>query len=70
MKESCSLALIYEIAYQELGPDDAKKTVSGVLISVLNELEKAEVQVTSYNLEQSLALIAERFASAAGKLIS
>ncbi len=70
MKSTCSLSLIYEIANEEFGPDNAKKTVSGVLISVLNELEKANVPVSEYNLEKSLALIADKFATAAGKLAS
>jgi hypothetical protein len=70
MKSTCSLSIIYDIAYEELGPEDAKKTVSGVLISVIKELEMADVPVNENNLEKSLELIADKFASAAGRLAS
>jgi hypothetical protein len=70
MKSSCSLALIYEIANDELGSENAKKTVSGVLLTVIDELERANAPVNEYNLEKSLDLIANRFATAAGRLAS
>jgi hypothetical protein len=70
MNSTKALSLIYDIAHEELGPEDAKKTVSGVLISVINELEAAKVPVSEDSLNKSLSFIADRFARAAGRLAS
>jgi hypothetical protein len=70
MNSTKTLAHIYEIVLSEVGRDDAKKTVSGVLMSVLTELERANVPVNEANLSKALDFVAEKFTKAAGKQLS
>lgn len=70
MKPTKSLEIIYELALRSVGPEDAKKTVTGVLNSIIVELEAANVPVTDDNIAKSLAFMAERFVQAARRQAS
>lgn len=70
MKASKSIEIIYELALHSVGPADAKRTVSGILASVITELEAANVPVTDDNIAKSLAFMADKFAQAARRRAS
>lgn len=65
MNTNKSISVIYEMILAEMGPEDAKKTVSGVVYSAIMELEAADIPVTEENLSRALSFIAEKFVNAA-----
>lgn len=70
MTTSKAITTIYAIAEAEVGKEDAKKTISGIIYSVLNELEEAGAPVTEENFSKSLTFIAEGFLKAARRHVA
>jgi hypothetical protein len=65
MNTSKAISVIYEIAQLQMGAEDARKTVAGVLMSVLTELEAQKAPASEDNIAKALTFLAEKFVTAA-----
>lgn len=63
-----AISTIYEIAKDEVGQEDAKRVVSGIMLSVLTEIEDSGASVTEENLAKALEFVAHNFLKAARRL--
>jgi hypothetical protein len=62
-----AIEIIYELAQSAVGPEDAKKSLAGIICGIISEIEAEGQPVTDENISNKLNVVAHEFLKVARK---